>query len=316
MGCPIIVKPAPECPLSAYLLGEAALEAGLPGGVLSILNGGVDLGAHLVSHPDVDHVTFTGSPNGGRAIAAACAPLLRPVTLELGGKSAAVVLPGTDMTPYYPSLVAGSLRNCGQICVSTNRILVQEGDRDRVVAGLVEYLRTLKQGDPHDPETDFGPLAAARQRFAVERFIEAGRAAGATIVLGGGRPADQPSGWFVEPTVFVGVDNKMEIAQEEIFGPVLSVITYTDEADAVAIANDSKYGLGGAVFGDDVAAAIRVASRIETGTVQINGAPGAGGGGPFAGRKDSGLGVERSYEGLASFLALRSITLPAGYEVS
>jgi betaine-aldehyde dehydrogenase len=314
MGCPIIVKPAPECPLSAYLIGEAAVDAQLPKGVLSIVNGGVEIGSYLVTHPAIDHVTFTGSPNGGRAIAAACAEKLRAVTLELGGKSAAVILPGTDMTPYFPALVAGSLRNCGQICVSTNRVLVHEADRDTVVAGLVGYLSALKIGDPHDPDTDFGPLAAARQRTGVERFIESGRAAGATVVLGGGRPADQPRGWYVEPTVFVDVDNKMDIAQEEIFGPVLSVITYTEEQEAVAIANDSRYGLGGAVYGDDIAAAVRVASGIVTGTVAINGAPAAGGGGPFAGRKESGLGVERSVEGLESFLELKSITLPPGAE--
>ncbi|WIX75670.1 aldehyde dehydrogenase [Amycolatopsis carbonis] len=314
MGCPIIVKPAPESPLSAYLLGEAAIEAGLPEGVLSIVNGGVPAGAYLVGHPGIDHVTFTGSTGGGHAIAKACAGQFRAVTLELGGKSAAIILPGTDMTDYIPSLVGGSLRNSGQICVSTNRVIVHEDDQDRIVEQLVDHISSLKLGDPHDPETDFGPLAAKRQLDNVERFVASGKAEGAKVVLGGGRPADRPTGWYFEPTVFVDVDNRMEIAQEEIFGPVLSVITYSDKAEAVAIANDSKYGLGGAVFATDPEEAIEVASQIVTGTVQVNGGPPAGGGGPFAGRKHSGLGAERAVEGLETFLELKSVTLPAGYE--
>ena len=313
MGCPIVVKPAPESPLSAYMIGEAAIDAGLPEGVLSIVNGGVAVGAYLVSHPGVDHVTFTGSPGGGRAIASACADNLRAVTLELGGKSAAVVLPGTDMTPYVPALVGGSLRNSGQICVSTNRVIVHADDRDAVVAQLVEHISAMKVGDPHDADTDFGPLAAERQRDIVERFIASGIAEGARVVLGGRRPEGQDKGWYVEPTVFVDVDNRMEIAQEEIFGPVLSVITYTDVDEAVAIANDSKYGLGGAVFATDPEDAIAVAAQIVTGTVQVNGGPAAGGGGPFAGRKQSGIGAERAVEGLETFLELKSVTLPAGY---
>ena len=313
MGCPIVVKPAPESPLSAYMIGEAAIDAGLPEGVLSIVNGGVPVGSYLVSHPGIDHVTFTGSPGGGRAIAAACADKLRAVTLELGGKSAAVVLPGTDMSPYIASLVGGSLRNSGQICVSTNRVIVHADDRDAVVTQLVDYISSLKVGDPHDADTDFGPVAAERQRDIVEHFIASGIAEGARVALGGKRPEGRDKGWYVEPTVFVDVDNKMEIAQEEIFGPVLSVISYSDVDEAVAIANDSKYGLGGAVFASDPEDAIAVASRIVTGTVQVNGGPAAGGGGPFAGRKQSGLGAERAVEGLETFLEYKSVTLPAGY---
>ncbi|WP_375476346.1 aldehyde dehydrogenase family protein [uncultured Jatrophihabitans sp.] len=314
MGCPIIVKPAPEAPLSACVIADAALEAGLPEGTLSIVNGRVNVGAYLVGHPDIDYVTFTGSPGGGRAIGSACADNLRGVTLELGGKSAAVVLPGTDMTPYVSSLVGGSIRNCGQICVSTNRVLVHQDDRDRVVDLLIDRVSSMKVGDPHDPDTDFGPLAAQRQREIVERFIAAGVAEGARIAYGGARPSDQPRGWYVEPTIFVDVDSQMTIAQEEIFGPVLSVISYSDLDEAVAIANDSKYGLGGAVFADDTEQAIAVAARLVTGTVQVNGGPAAGGGGPFAGRKHSGLGVERAVEGLGSFLQFKSVALPAGYE--
>jgi betaine-aldehyde dehydrogenase len=314
MGCPIIIKPAPESPLSSYVVGEAVLEAGLPAGLVSIVNGGVEISAYLVNHPGVAHVTFTGSPGGGRAIAAACAQNLRRATLELGGKSAAVVLPGVDMTPYVASLIGGSLRNCGQICVSTNRVIVHEDDRDRVVEQLVDYVADMKVGDPHEPDTDFGPLAAERQRTIVEQFIASGIAEGAKVVLGGGRPSDQPKGWYVEPTIFVDVKPSMTIAQEEIFGPVLSVLTYRDEAEAIAIANDSKYGLGGAVYASDPEHGIEVASQIVTGTCSVNGGPPSGGGGPFGGRKDSGLGYERDVEGLQSFLEIKSVTLPAGYQ--
>ena len=314
MGCPVVLKPAPESPLSAYVIAEAAAAAGLPNGVVSIVNGGVQVGAYLVGHPGIDFVTFTGSRGGGRAIATACADRLRRVVLELGGKSAAVILPGVDMTPYLPSLIANSLRNSGQICISTNRVLVHRDDRDTVVGQLVDYVAAMKVGDPHDPDTDFGPLAAERQRDNAERFIASGLAQGAKVVLGGGRPAGQPRGWYVEPTIFTDVDNRMEIAQEEIFGPVLSVIAYRDEDEAVAIANDSVYGLGGAVFAPDVEHGIDVAARIVTGTCSVNGGPPSGGGGPFGGRKQSGLGCERAVEGLESFLELKSVALPVGYE--
>jgi aldehyde dehydrogenase (NAD+) len=316
MGCPIVVKPAPESPLSAYLVGDAVLDGGIPEGVVSIVNGGVAEGEYLVGHDGIDHVTFTGSANAGRAIAGACANKLRRVTLELGGKSAAVILPGVDMRPYLPALVGGSLRNSGQICVSTNRVIVHEDDRDTFVAQLTDYVSQLRVGDPHDADSDFGPLASRRQRDVVERFIASGIAEGAKLALGGGRPADQPHGWYVEPTIFVDVDPKMTIAQEEIFGPVLSVMTYRDEREAVAIANDSRYGLGGAVFAHEPEHGIEIASRIVTGTCSVNGGPSSGGGAPFGGRKDSGLGYERDIEGLESFLELKSVTLPAGYQLA
>jgi aldehyde dehydrogenase (NAD+) len=314
MGCPVVLKPAPESPLSGYVLAEAVAAAGLPEGVVSIVNGGVEAGAYLVGHPGVDFVTFTGSRGGGRAIATACGDRLRPVVLELGGKSAAVILPGVDVAPYIGSLVGNSLRNSGQICISTNRVLVQHDDRDAVVGQLADYVSRMKVGDPHDADTDFGPLAAARQRDNAERFIASGLADGAKVVLGGGRPAAQRKGWYVEPTIFIDVDNRMEIAQEEIFGPVLSVISYRDEAEAIAIANDSQYGLGGAVFAADVEHGLDVAAQIVTGTCSVNGGPPSGGGGPFGGRKQSGLGCERAVEGLESFLELKSVALPAGYE--
>jgi aldehyde dehydrogenase (NAD+) len=314
MGCPVVLKPAPESPLSAYVIAEAVAAAGLPQGTVSIVNGGVPAGAYLVGHPAVDHVTFTGSRGGGRAIATTCADRLRAVTLELGGKSAAIILPGVDMAPYIPALVRQSLWNSGQICISTNRVIVHEDDRDTVVAQLADYVSGMKVGDPHHADTEFGPVASARQRDIVERFIASGRAQGAKVALGGGRPAGLARGWYVEPTIFTGVDNSMEIAQEEIFGPVLSVITYRDEADAVKIANDSMYGLGGSVYAPDPERGLEIAAQVVTGTCAVNGGPPSGGGGPFGGRKQSGLGCERAVEGLESFLELKSVSLPAGYE--
>lgn len=314
MGCPVVLKPAPESPLSSYVLAEAAAAAGLPPGTLSIVNGGVQAGSYLVGHPGVDHVTFTGSRGGGRAIASTCGDRLRPVTLELGGKSAAIICPGVDMKPYIPALVRQSLWNSGQICISTNRVLVHADDQEAVVALLAEHVAGMKVGDPHDADTDFGPVASARQRDTVERFLAAGKAAGARAVLGGGRPAHLPRGWYIEPTIFTGVASNMEIAQEEIFGPVLSVITYTDQAEAVKIANDSIYGLGGSVYAPDPEEGLRVAAQVVTGTCAVNGGPPSGGGGPFGGRKQSGLGRERDVEGLESFLELKSVSLPAGYE--
>ena len=314
MGCPVVLKPAPESPLSGYVLAEAVAAAGLPAGTVSIVNGGVEAGAYLVGHPGVDHVTFTGSRAGGRAIATACGDRLRPVTLELGGKSAAIIMPGVDMTPYIPVLVRQSLWNSGQICISTNRVLVHADDRDTVVAQLTDYVSAMKVGDPHDDDTEFGPVASRRQRDTVERFIASGREQGAKVVLGGGRPAGLPRGWYVEPTIFTDVDNRMEIAQEEIFGPVLSVISYRDEAEAISIANDSMYGLGGSVYAADPEQGLAVAAQVITGTCAVNGGPPSGGGGPFGGRKQSGFGCERAVEGLESFLGLKSVTLPAGYE--
>jgi len=314
MGCPIVVKPAPESPISPYLLAEAAIDANLPPGVLSIVNGGVDIGSYLVGHPGVDSVTFTGSVNAGRAIGTTCADLIRPVTLELGGKSAALVCKGVDMSLYLQSLIDSSIRNSGQMCISTNRVLVHEGQRDELVAQLVERIAGLKLGDPNDEDTYFGPLCSSRQRDIVEGYIASGLQQGARIACGGKRPASQPTGWFLEPTVFTDVHNSMRIAQEEIFGPVLSVISYSAEDEAIAIANDSAFGLGGAVFAPDPEHGLDVARRIVTGTCAVNGGPPSGGGGPFGGRKQSGLGRERSVEGLESFLAIKSVALPPGYE--
>jgi betaine-aldehyde dehydrogenase len=312
-GCPIIVKPAPETPLSAYLVAEAAVEVGLPAGVLSIVPGGREVGEYLVSHPGVDRVSFTGSSAVGARVAALCGEHLKSVNLELGGKSAAIVLADASVDRHLSTLIGSSMPNNGQVCFATTRILVPRERSAEWTERLVEAVEAMKIGDPQEADTDFGPLVASRQRERVEGYIRSGREQGATVALGGGRPAGLSKGWYVEPTIFTNVDNSMKIAREEIFGPVVCIIDYDNEADAVAIANDSEYGLGGAVFSDDVAHGLEVAARVQTGTCRINEAPPGGGGGPFGGVKRSGLGRENSNEGFESYYELKSIALPSGF---
>jgi aldehyde dehydrogenase (NAD+) len=315
-GCPIIVKPAPETPLSAYLVAEAAVEVGLPEGVLSIVHGDREVGEYLVTHPGVDRVSFTGSSAAGSRVAALCGERLKSATMELGGKSAAIVLADADLERDLPALISSSIPNNGQVCYATTRILAPAGRRSEIVERMTEAIGSMKIGDPHDAETRFGPLVAARQRERVEGYLKAGKDAGATVALGGGRPAHLPKGWYVEPTIFTDVDNSMRIAQEEIFGPVVCVIDYDSEDQAIAIANDSEYGLGGAVFTSDIGHGLEIAARMETGTCRINEAPPGGGGGPFGGFKKSGIGRENAREGYESYYELKSIALPPGYEPS
>jgi aldehyde dehydrogenase (NAD+) len=313
MGCPMVLKTAPESPLSAYLLAEAFVEAGMPPGVLSIVSGGREVGEYLVAHPGIDKVTFTGSTAAGRAIASVCGQQLKPVTCELGGKSAAILTPGVDITAHLGTLVANSLGNAGQMCVATTRLIVHESQADDLRDGLADRLAGMKVGDPHQKDTAFGPLVSARQLERVRGYIESGVSQGAKLAYGGDRPAELPIGYYLTPTIFTDVTNDMTIAQEEIFGPVLSVISYKSEDEAVDIANDSEYGLGGSVYADDPEHAFALASRLQTGTCTINDSPTSGGGGPFGGYKNSGLGRERAPEGLHHYLQLKSISLPASY---
>jgi betaine-aldehyde dehydrogenase len=312
-GCPIVVKPPPEAPLSSYLMADAAIAADMPSGVLNIVAGGPAVGEHLVGHPGVDKISFTGSAAVGVKVAISCGANLKGVTLELGGKSAAIVLPDADLERHTNTLVASALPNTGQVCHATTRILVPRERSKELVERLTTAVGAAKLGDPHDPDTVFGPLTTPQLRERVERYIDAGRDEGATVVYGGKRPPHLRTGWFVEPTIFTNVRNSMKIAQEEIFGPLLCIIDYDTEDEAVEIANDSVYGLGGAIFTSDIDHGVEVASRIQTGTCRINEAPAGGGGGPFGGVKRSGLGRERSREGLESFLELKSVALPPDY---
>ena len=305
-GCPVVLKPSPETALDALVFGEAAAEAGLPPGVLNVVAGGADAGAHLVSHPGVDKVSFTGSTVAGRIIGEVCGRLLRPVTLELGGKSAAIILDDADLDATMVGLRVQSFANNGQTCYLNSRILAPRSRYDEVVQALAALAEGLNVGDPLDPATDIGPVVSQRQRERILGYIDAGTADGARLVAGGGIPKDQPRGWFVEPTVFADVSNAHRIAREEIFGPVLAVIPYDDDAEAVAIANDSDFGLGGTVWSADTERATSVARSVQTGTIGVN-AYNLDIGAPFGGVKASGLGRELGPEGLDAYLVPKSI---------
>ncbi|ATD69378.1 MULTISPECIES: aldehyde dehydrogenase [Gordonia] len=305
-GCTVVLKPAPETALDAFVFADAAQEAGLPAGVLNVVPGGREAGAHLVGHPGVDKVAFTGSTVAGRAIGEVCGRLLRPVTLELGGKSAAIVAEDADLGVFADHLLEVSLVNNGQTCHASTRILAPRSRYGEVVDAVTETVRALRVGDPLDKTTAIGPLVSAAQRERVLGHIESGRADGYQITTGGGVPADLAQGWFVEPTVFAGVDNSASIAQEEIFGPVLTITEYADTDDAVRIANDSVYGLGGTVWTADEERGLELARRIRTGTVGVNHYA-LDLTAPFGGVKASGLGRELGPEGLAPYLAPKSV---------
>jgi aldehyde dehydrogenase (NAD+) len=289
-----------------------AIEAGLPEGVLNIVPAGRENSAYLAAHPGLDKIGFTGSTAGGKAVLAAAAPNLTRVTLELGGKSAAIILPDADLGTAIPGLLPNSYMNNGQACVAQTRVLVQRDRYAETVEAMAEAVRGLKTGDPLDPGTQVGPLVAERQRDRVESYIAKGVGEGARLVVGGGRPADLAKGWYVEPTLFADVDNRMVIAQEEIFGPVVAMIPYEDEAHAVRIANDSDYGLSGSVWSADVEHGLKVARQVRTGNYGVN-TFGMEFNSPFGGFKQSGIGREFGPEGLRAYLETKTVHLPSGY---
>ena len=307
-GCTVVLKPAPTTPLETFVLGEVADAAGLPPGVLNIVTGDIAAGQALTSHPGVDVVSFTGSDAVGRLVYSQAAPTLKKVILELGGKSANIILPDADLSRVVPNVVLNMTVQAGQGCSLLTRTLVHESRLDELVGQVKTALDAIKVGDPADPATTMGPLISAAQRAKVESLIQAGRDEGAQIAHGGGRPAGLNRGFFIEPTLFVDVDNSMTIAQKEFFGPVGVVIPFKDEEEAIRLANDSDFGLAGGVWAADPVHAYRIATRIRAGLIYING----GGAGssphtPFGGYKNSGLGVERGDYGLEEFLLTKSI---------
>jgi aldehyde dehydrogenase (NAD+) len=313
-GCTVVLKPSPETPLDAYKLAEACEAIGLPPGVLNIVVAGREVGAYLVSHKDVDKIGFTGSTAAGKAIAAAAGSQLKRVTLELGGKSASIFLPDADLAVAVPAALTSGFMNNGQACVAQTRILVSRDRYSETVDALAEFTRSQVVGDPLDPATTIGPLVAERQRERVEGYIAKAQADGGKIAVGGGRPGSLTKGWYVEPTLVVDVDQNHTIAQEEVFGPVVSVLPYDTPEEAVRIANNSDYGLSGSVFTADVATGIDVARQVRTGTYTVNGFS-LEFAAPFGGFKQSGVGRELGPEGLAAYLESKSISLPHGTEV-
>ncbi|MFF4703100.1 aldehyde dehydrogenase [Streptomyces sp. NPDC001288] len=308
-GCTIVLKPAPQTVLDSALLAEALRTADFPPGVINIVPGGSGPGARLVAHPDVDMVSFTGSTAAGRAVAEVCAGLMRPVTLELGGKSAAVVLDDADLDAHAEQLFLSCLVNNGQACYASTRILAPARRYAEVVEFFSEMARTAVIGDALCADTRIGPLVSAGQRDRVEGFIGRASAEGARLTAGGGRPPGLDRGWFVEPTVFADVEPSHTIWREEIFGPVLSVTPYDGEDEAVALANDSPYGLAGTVWTADTDRGDRIARRMRTGTVGVNGyQPDVAS--PFGGWKASGLGTELGPEAIGHHQRFQSVYHP------
>jgi aldehyde dehydrogenase (NAD+) len=309
-GCAAVVKPAPETSLDAFVLAEVIAEAGIPPGVVNIITGGRETGALLVAHPLVRKVSFTGSTAAGRAVAAACAADFKRVTLELGGKSAAILLDDADLDAFRPLVASACSPLSGQVCRALTRILAPRSRYEEVTDAVATAMAEIPTGDPQDPGTIFGPLVAERQRSRVEGYISLGQEEGAKVVTGGGRPAGLDRGWYVEPTVLRDVDNAMRVAQEEIFGPVLVVIPYEDDEDALRLANASTYGLGGGVFTRDVDRGLGLARRFESGTVGVNEyvLPVDV---PFGGIKNSGIGRELGPGSLTPYLETKTIYLSA-----
>jgi aldehyde dehydrogenase (NAD+) len=305
-GCTVVLKPAPETPLDSYPLAQAFADAGLPPGALNVVTAHREVAQELVASRDVDVVSFTGSTAAGRRIGAICGEQIKRVFLELGGKSAAIILDDAEVETTVPAVLAGGmLMHNGQSCVAWSRVLVPASRHDEVVDAIRDHLRSVRIGDPSDATTDLGPLVSSRQRGRVEGYIAVAQQEGAKVACGGNRPKGLDRGWYV-----IDATNSMRSSREEIFGPVASVIPYHDVDDAVRIANDSDYGLSGAVFTADVTRGLQVADRVRTGSISVNQA-GSDLAFPFGGYKASGLGRQNGPEGIFEYLEIKTIGLPA-----
>ncbi|MGV0645424.1 aldehyde dehydrogenase family protein [Mycolicibacterium sp. XJ2546] len=308
-GCTVVLKPSNEAPLSVFEFIEAVEEAGLPGGVVNLVSGrGSVVGERIASHPDVDVLSFTGSTAVGRRVAELAAGSVKKVALELGGKSANVILEGGDLTTAVKVGVGNAFLNSGQTCMAWTRMLVPQSRYDEALELIAAAAAKYTVGDPSDPDTRIGPLASAAQFDSVRGFIDRARSDGARLLTGGSESV-RDAGYYVAPTVFADVDPDSELGQEEVFGPVLAVIPFRDEQDALSIANGTPYGLAGAVWGPDLDTAISFARRVQTGQLDINGGmynPVA----PFGGYKKSGVGRELGRAGFEEFLQTKSLQLP------
>jgi acyl-CoA reductase-like NAD-dependent aldehyde dehydrogenase len=309
----VVLKPSEVAPLSAFLLAEIIDDLGFPPGVFNLVSGvGPVVGEAIAAHPDVDMVSFTGSTRAGTRVAEVAAVNVTRVHQELGGKSANIILEDADLSAAIPAAVGACYLNSGQTCSALTRLLVPADKMDEVAALAAEAAAGYSVGPADDDGSRLGPLVSAAQWERVQGYIQTGIDEGATLVAGGtGKPDGLDAGYYVKPTVFANVSNSMTIAREEIFGPVLSIIGYTDVDDAVAIANDTEYGLAGGVWGTDTDKALEVAKRLRTGQVDMNGAF-LNTDAPFGGYKKSGNGRELGRYGLAEFVESKSINLPMG----
>lgn len=311
-GNTVVIKPSEFTSTSAVIFMSLVEKAGFPAGVVNLVTGfGNEVGTRLVSHPDVAKVAFTGGEVGGIAVYTSAAAKLKPVSLELGGKSPNIVFDDAHLENAARGVVAGIFASCGQSCVAGSRLLVQRDMKNKLLSRVIELARQIRMGDPMDEATEMGPIANRQQYDRILSYIEIAKADGAKLVLGG-RPAKRPEcgdGLFIEPTIFADVNNKMRIAQEEVFGPVLSVITFEDEKDAVRIANDTNYGLGSGLWTNDLKRAHRVAAQIQAGSVWINTYRISSQLSPFGGYKRSGLGREGGAEMLKSYTQTKSVWL-------
>jgi aldehyde dehydrogenase (NAD+) len=306
-GCTVVVKPSEMSALQTEVVLDCLHQTGMPKGLFNLVNGtGPVVGAELATHPDVAKISFTGSTAVGKSIVRAGAETLKRVTLELGGKSPTLILDDADLAAVVPAVLEAGFMNSGQACIAGTRILISEGRRAELEGLLKDAVAKVKVGDPRNRDTAIGPMVSEKQYERVQRYIRVGVEEGATLLAGGEGHPDGLGGYFVRPTVFTGVRNAMTIAREEIFGPVLSILTYRDEAEAIAIANDTSYGLSAYVFSSDPAHAERVAARLESGRVVINGAPHEPLA-PFGGMKQSGLGRENGVFGLEAYLEPKTV---------
>ncbi|MDV2476235.1 aldehyde dehydrogenase [Rhodococcus zopfii] len=312
-GCSVVLKTAPDAPISpsvfADVIGDLVERGLIPEGVVSVLCADREVSESLVTNPDVDHITFTGSSAAGRRIMALASERIARVSLELGGKSAAIILDDADLGHVLQTLPMGGCMQSGQACIALTRVLVSRKRHDEVLEALKAAYGALPIGNPWEPTNFLGPLASQRHLDRVLGYIDIAKAEGATVALGGGRPEGVDQGFFVAPTLLDGVAPDSRIAQEEVFGPVISVITYEDEDDAVAIANNSDYGLSGAVYTEDLDRGFEIAKRIRTGTISVNTAT-MDFTLPFGGYKQSGLGREGGVEGIEEFLETKTVHMP------
>jgi acyl-CoA reductase-like NAD-dependent aldehyde dehydrogenase len=311
-GCTAVLKPSPYTPLEAFVLGEIADEAGLPPGVLNIITGDAETGGELTTHPGVDIVSFTGSDTVGSKVYAQAAPGLKKVLLELGGKSANIVCEDADLDRVAETVVLSATLHAGQACALLTRTLVHRSRHDELVSRVAAALDRVTVGNPADPDTVMGPLIRAAARDRVEELIAVGVAEGATLAYGGDRPAGLDRGYFLRPTLFTDVRNSMRIAQREFFGPVGVVIPFEDDEQAVRLANQSDYGLGGAVWAKDPSRAYRIARRLRTGTVAVNQGYNLSPYGAFGGYKRSGLGREWGSYGISEYLQHKTVGWTVG----